>query len=126
MKTYRKISFIATAILLISLHVACYSYSNSYSQFGLSDTVSIAVNKGWNMISLPLIVPDPRVSIVFPHAISKAFFYDNSYRRTDSLSINTGYWIKFGAAETITVAGIKQHLGICSLVTGWNLVGGNS
>jgi len=91
-----------------------------------ADSAKIIVAAGWNMITLPLFVADPRISTVFPSAISQAFYYDGSYQRTNTLKINVGYWLKFASPETITVTGTKQHLGVCTLAPGWNLIGGNS
>ncbi len=53
------------------------------------------VKKGWNIVSLPLSVDDPRASEVFPSAISPAFEFEASYVERDSLRAGTGYWLKF-------------------------------
>jgi hypothetical protein len=57
-------------------------------------TMQIAVSAGWNLISLPVIVPDGRVSVLFPTATSRAFSYHGRYVATDTLQPLVGYWFR--------------------------------
>ena len=57
-----------------------------------ADTVQMIVADGWNLISLPLMVPNARVNDIFPSAISNAFSYDGSYASKDTLEFGKGYW----------------------------------
>src|SRR2546425_9395325 len=97
-----KSSIIINLLLLWNLLPSSHSVSGRpISQ--LNDTASMVVSEGWNMISLPLDVPDARVSVLFPNATSKAFSYNHSYLRHDTLEMNQGYWIRLASAETISV-----------------------
>jgi len=78
---------------------------------------------GWNMVSLPLDMKNPRTSTIFPSALSKAFSYEGGYVRHDSLRDAVGYWLKFDTSEALTFSGDPLLRDSISLVTGWNLVG---
>ncbi len=84
---------------------------------------SVGVNAGWNLVSLPLTVSDPRKVIVFPSAISNAFAYSGSYTQKDSLQNDIGYWLKFGAQASIPVTGIQRICDTIDVKAGWNLIG---
>src|ERR1051325_9336253 len=47
--------------------------------------VSRSVGDGWNMISLALKVLDPRVSTLYPTAISQAYSYQGTYQSNTDL-----------------------------------------
>ena len=78
----------------------------------------------WNMVSLPVIVGDPRVSALFPSATSPAYRYEGgTYTAADSLRIRTGYWVKFDSARQIPIDGAGRDVDSFSVQTGWNLIG---
>jgi len=87
------------------------------------DTLRIPVFQGWNLISLPIIVPNGRARVLFPSAISKAFAYDGSYIAQDTLKHLAGYWLKFAVPETVTVSGNFNPLDTVSVARGWNMIG---
>jgi hypothetical protein len=74
---------------------------------GLTQQRSVAVGLGWNMLALPLSSSDRRKTSVYPTASSFAFGYDvtQGYFIDDTLDIGRGYWIKFTAAQTVTITG---------------------
>jgi hypothetical protein len=84
---------------------------------------SIIMSMGWNMISIPYNVSDYRKNVLFPTAISNAFYYDASYKKTDTLKNGVGYWLKFAAAETVNVMGVDITSDSIDVVEGWNLIG---
>jgi hypothetical protein len=88
-----------------------------------SDTGIIVVEKGWNLISLPLTVQDGRKNVLFPTARSEAFTYLGGYKVRDTLQSGVGYWLKFAAPETIAIVGNYRHLDTVVLRRGWNLIG---
>ncbi len=90
---------------------------------GYSDTLTVGLSAGWNLVSLPLAVPDNRVHAVIPEASSEAFGYDQSYTISDSLHYGAGYWIKSGSEGAINIVG--SRLGDISVpaTAGWNLIG---
>jgi len=88
-----------------------------------TDTIKILVEEGWNLVSLPLIVPDNRVTVLFPNSVSNAFCYDGSYKPSDTLEVGKGYWLKFAEAETISIVGTLSTWDTLSLFPGWNMIG---
>lgn len=79
---------------------------------------------GWNMLSLPLAVDDPRVTTIFPSAASGAFAFGSAgYVQRDSLRNGTGYWLKLAAQETTAITGRPVLTDTVVLVEGWNLIG---
>lgn len=91
-----------------------------------ADTLTLSVTAGWNLISLPLSVPDSRIEALFPIAKSQAFEYRQGYYPTDSISPGEAYWINFDSAKTFTFVGtFLTQLGKYN-TSGWNLLGGIS
>lgn len=106
-----------------AIHHDTYPITKHAYRTMVADTVQILVEEGWNLVSLPLIVPDNQVSVLFPNSVSNAFYYDGSYRPSDTLEVGKGYWLKFSAAETILVVGTSSAW-TNSLFPGWNMIGG--
>jgi len=123
-----------TSINTIGQPVVGSSSSSSYSQSvgfeyqigPLKDysLMNFPVAGGWNLISLPMIVTDKRVTTIFPQAISKGFSYDNSYLEQDTLIHGIGYWLKFGSAQTISMLnGMLVKMDSIPVRRGWNIIG---
>ncbi len=87
------------------------------------DATVTAVDEGWNLVSVPRIVPDYSKSVLFPTAISAAFAYEGGYKVVSDLENGKGYWVKFDASAVFLVAGG----GITSMTVpvnqGWNIIG---
>ncbi len=113
-------------LLLLILGGFARPKPNTSSIVHAADSTLITVHEGWNMISLPLIVPYPNALSIFPHASSKLYSYEGTYRRHDTLDYGRGYWLKFPATETLSVTGIKANLLITKLAPGWNMIGAPS
>lgn len=88
-------------------------------------TASIFVNNRWNLLSVPVQVPDQRKQIVFPDASSQAFTFVplTGYVTEDSLENGTGYWLKFDSTETIPIVGGAITQDTLEVSEGWNLIG---
>ncbi|MBI5475683.1 MAG: hypothetical protein HY964_02990 [Ignavibacteriales bacterium] len=99
------------------------SKTDNFSHVVQNDTVIVTVHEGWNLISLPLNVPDFRTTTLFPTAISKAFGFEGGYIMKDTLEAGTGYWLKFAQNEQITIVGSLQQEYAGSLHAGWNMIG---
>jgi hypothetical protein len=80
----------------------------------------------WNMVSVPLIPPDPSKDSLFPGATTPAFAYQGAYTPTASLSFGVGYWLRMNSAPLITIFGDDVERDTLSLTGGWNLIGGLS
>ncbi|MDI6767951.1 MAG: M1 family aminopeptidase [Bacteroidota bacterium] len=92
---------------------------------GIGKMSSVSVTAGWNIISLPITVSDPRKEILFPTATSVAFKYtkDAGYDTSDTLYQGWGYWLKFGFNQTINFDGTPPPTDTIDVDTGWNLIG---
>jgi len=85
--------------------------------------LDIVLATNWNMISLPLIVSDPRKVIQFVNAISPAYAYEGTYVEKETLSNGVGYWLKYGGSETISISGRAIFEDTIDVVEGWNMIG---
>lgn len=83
------------------------------------------MERGWNMVSIPLEVNDYRKTTLFPTAISPAWIYqpDVGYIPKDTLANCVGYWLKFGIDEVTYMTGFPIPIDTFDLVEGWNMVG---
>jgi hypothetical protein len=103
--------------------------STPYSAFRRFTTASLSIPyhlmMSWNLVSLPLDVPDARTSALFPSAVSRAVVYDSAagYTFRDTLIPRSGYWLRFGAAADIGVAGGARYADTIDVVPGWNMIG---
>jgi hypothetical protein len=88
-----------------------------------SSPFSITVRTGWNMISLPGIPSDGKLSSLFTTAISKAFSYETGYLEMDTLRWGIGYWVKFAAPQEFTLHGITSPGDTIPVKQGWNMIG---
>ena len=84
------------------------------------------LSAGWNIVSVPLTVADPRKTEVFPDAVSNAFEFSAGYIARDTVRNGRGYWLKFSATESLVVAGDVRNSETATVVPGWNMVGGPS
>ncbi len=93
--------------------------------FNVLPTVSIqsVVNRGWNLVSIPVILDDMRKISTYNNAISNAFKYQGGYLQEDTLVPGVGYWIKYDASETVSVTGYSIDNDTIDVKAGWNLIG---
>lgn len=92
---------------------------------GYYPTSDFGISKGWNIVSVPLTGNDPRLSVMFPTAVSGPFQFtgDSGYTAKDSLVRGSGCWLKFTGDETVTLAGISSYSDTIGVREGWNLIG---
>jgi hypothetical protein len=87
--------------------------------------VSVAVLNGWQMLSVPVVVPDFDKDTVWSTATSTASEYvpGVGYVPRDTLENGIGYWIRFGSAHNVFMSG--GYIGWLSMPVsaGWNLIG---
>ena len=99
----------------------------SISAYGSGSVTGVAVDDGWNLISLPLNVSNSNYLDVFPNALPGTLFgFDGSYVTATELTAGNGYWLRFAAAELAPVTGQPIDALQLSLSEGWNLIGGIS
>jgi len=106
-------SLTLTDINITSLKIEYYNKINK----------SISLNSGWNILSVPLLKADMKVTSLFPTAASLAYSYNNGYISSDSLKNGKGYWLKFNKDTTYNILGINVNPKNINVTTGWNLIG---
>ncbi len=90
-----------------------------------SVSASHAVTSGWNLVALSVDVPDGSTSTLFPDAVSPAFrFGPGGYETVDSVDGGSGYWLKFGSSDTVTISGFVRLTDTIQVFAGWNIIGG--
>jgi hypothetical protein len=102
------------------------SWSETWSfTTGSSATYSYSMNARWNLVSLPVSVGNPAVTAQFPTSASLAYDYvpNSGYAMQTSLAIGTGYWLKFGSAQSVSVTGTPVTADTIDVLPGWNLIG---
>ena len=107
--------------------------SNGYSAWSdlrrfttaTGSTYSYAVDKNWNMVSLPIAVDNPNLNIQFPSAVSNLFEFSagSGYRSKDSLINGHGYWLKFTTPQPINLTGARILSDSINVEDGWNMIG---
>jgi hypothetical protein len=81
------------------------------------------VQKRWNIISVPVLVPDYRKIQLFPEALSDAYSYNGDYKIEDTLANRKGYWLKFDSNRVVGMAGTWVMNDTFEVRGGWNLIG---
>jgi len=107
--------------LLILIHFTSALASNHGTK-GRLTAQSIIVNRGWNLLSLPVKITD-RGSSIFPTAISPAYIYQRGYQTKDTLQNGQGFWLKFRSSDTILVTGETIFEDTMHVRKGWNIIG---
>ena len=108
-------------------------YGQKYAVFrvtiGAPDGLAqIRLNKGWNLVALPLTPLEPDVADVFSESgtkqyVGKVYKYDNGrYVDADTIEAARGYWVYSKAAATFKVSGAFEN-SVISLSEGWNIIG---
>jgi fibronectin type 3 domain-containing protein len=99
--------------------------SLSASSGGSSPAGLMNIRLSWNLLSLPVTVPDARRSVVFPDAITDAYHFNpaSGYVSNDTLSYASGFWVKFPLTEAFVVNGTARTNQVVQLSEGWNLIG---
>ncbi len=86
-------------------------------------SMDMEVAAGWNMVSVPVHADDMAVSSLFANATSDAFMFDNGYQTVTEMAMGAGYWLKYDAAETVSVSGMDDAMPV-AVNAGWNMIGG--
>ncbi len=85
--------------------------------------LDIGFAEKWNLVSVPLDVPDPGVSALFPGALTPLYSYAGGYVAESTAVVGRGYWVKLASEDTIHFTGAGVGTQPMNLDTGWNLVG---
>lgn len=99
----------------------------SLSGFGQVEGAVIQANvdirRGWNIVSLPVLVSNNDKDLLFPTATTNAFAFEGGYHIKDSLLNGVGYWLKFDSAQTVPITGLVVVRDTLEVTVGWNLIG---
>ena len=116
-----------------TLPASSYSYSVSIDSAGQTTTVNFGlysptafgfdVSRFWNIVSVPVTVPDLTVDGVFPLHITAAYAFNLVYVEKTVLDYGAGYWIKFPFGHTVWLSGGTIQTDTTDVVKGWNVVG---
>jgi hypothetical protein len=90
-----------------------------------TDSVSINVRSGWNIISVP-IDSIYQKSDLFPAAITAALYYNPDsmiYLAKDTLERGMSYWLKFPYPSAMEVHGDSLFIDTFNVKQGWNMIG---
>ncbi len=89
-----------------------------------NNQVSVNINSGWNIISIPNTVANGNKSTLFPQATSSAFsFTQSGYGQNTTLVNGVGYWLKFPASDTLAISGTERLTDTVNVIAGWNMIG---
>ncbi len=90
-------------------------------------SVKIPMSIGWNLISIPRVQTNFKVSVLFPDYLSSAFEYNTATRQYDAVAIlanGPGYWINYSKVDTILITGPPPGiLSVTAAQSGWVIVG---
>ncbi len=89
------------------------------------------IQKGWNLLSLPVRPTNPRWNIVYPEALNIPYnFYTDGWQAaSEDLVVGKGYFIRFTNSINNNYSGaqiseISKNVGdYIRVITGWNTVG---
>jgi len=99
------------------------------------------LNKGWNMISVPLLLQNDSVDAFFPAGVkanmtdmwhysngtwiyySGTRGYSQKYARLTNITPGQGYWVKLSNNSTFTISGLNNISGVSSASSGWTMFG---
>ena len=105
-----------------------YLRNGTYYHQLTQEDVTVQTNEGWNLVGVPLNVPNSNYLSVFPDAIEGTLFKfeNNSYIQDFELIEGNGYWLRFSGTGETSISGWQiPSLGI-DLSEGWNLITGLS
>jgi hypothetical protein len=103
--------------------IAGYSTYDIVRVDGTPTTVYPQAVLSWNLMSLPVRVPDGSLSAVYPTAISPAYLYNHAYVSSDSVWPMAGFWLKFDSAQTVTLPGSSNLSDTAEVGAGWSIIG---
>jgi hypothetical protein len=108
-----------------SLGQSPWSLVWSFATSSSGTTQILHMVNGWNLISVPLSVPDSRTITLFPTATSRSFSYafGGGYQFQNTLLNGAGYWLKFGGAQDVSVTGFPRTQDTIAVEPGWNIIG---
>jgi M6 family metalloprotease-like protein len=84
---------------------------------------TVAINDGWNLVSIPFSLVEARPDKVFPEALSSTFIYNSGYQSVQALQPGMAYWMKFAQPREYKLFGVVVSPAEIALTSGWNMIG---
>ena len=87
--------------------------------------VTLNLEVGWNMVSVPVEADDMTVGVIFPDA-EAVYTWDpgtKSYIMPTTIDPELSYWVAMTSADTVTVTGEAVTTWTYALSLGWNMAG---
>jgi hypothetical protein len=85
--------------------------------------MSVSLNDGWNILSVPLEADKMTASTLFPTAASQFYSFTSTYNQVTVLENGEGYWAKFNGNQNVSITGIPIINSQISVNQGWNIIG---
>ena len=84
-------------------------------------------NPGWNLVGLPVDVPNASPTVVYPNSISGTLYeFSGTYNLSENLIPGNGYWLYFQNPDSSLINGSPITNLAVTLSSGWNLISGIS
>jgi endonuclease/exonuclease/phosphatase family metal-dependent hydrolase len=123
---------IANAIHYASDHIPIYGYFSFNNQAPLSFPLTVDVEDGWNMVSIPGLHPTNQdVTTWWSNLTGSVFKYSGGYLPVTTATPAEGYWMKNSGANVYNTGDEWPASGIqivshdpISVTVGWNIIGG--
>ncbi len=89
------------------------------------ESITVEHISGWNLVGLPVEVPDASPSVVYPNSISGTLYeFSGTYNNASYLTPGNGFWLNFSDDGSTAVTGSPITNVTISLSQGWNLFSG--
>ncbi len=85
--------------------------------------VNISLDKGWNLVSFPIIGKEVDERILNLDSIKIYGHSEDKYTNVNTIEALTGYWIYSEKLQIIELEGESVCSGEINLIQGWNLIG---
>ncbi|GJQ64546.1 MAG: hypothetical protein SCALA702_35990 [Melioribacteraceae bacterium] len=105
-----------------SVEITNSSINELHIMYSQMMSMTMMVDEGWNILSMPVHADDMMVSSVFPDAASPAYAFDGGYVTADEFMMGEGYWLKFDEAGSHEMTGQAVSMAV-GVDQGWNIVG---
>ena len=102
-----------------------WTFSSFFSFRTSASSVIFQLNRGWNMIAVPMVTGDYSTHALYSNAVSNAFAYvpDTGYVASDTLRTGVGYWIRYPDTENVSITGLPLSVDSVAVASGWNMIG---
>ncbi len=92
-------------------------------EFRVGNFVSVNVTNGWNLMSVPIMNSNIKISDIFYNRESQAYYYDGKYVVNDTIFPGYGFWLKFQSQANYSIPGNPLTGITIPVKSGWNLIG---